>query len=129
MVHRIFKYKFDETFRQEIKLPKGAHVLDYQIQHENLCLWAIVDDEETQFDKKVYYIFGTGQEIDRGYLHALAHRATVQALGGQFIWHIFEQIGEPTNKLESYSSADTLAVNKDSQQPELREQKDKKGGK
>lgn len=42
---KIFKYKLQQEGRQEIIMPVGAKPLHVAVQHDDVCLWALVDPE------------------------------------------------------------------------------------
>lgn len=83
---RIYKYPIEITDVQNVMLPFGAEILCVQFQQEQLCLWAIVNDNTPE--PRTIYIFGTGHDMDdtpRRYI------GTVQQHGGALIWHVFER--------------------------------------
>ncbi len=84
---KVFKYELEITPFQEIKLPIDAEILSVQMQHQQLCLWVLVDPEKTKQTKKIC-IAGTGHPIiDTDFLKYIG---TVQQLAGHIIWHVFE---------------------------------------
>src|SRR5690348_6448756 len=76
----------DEFNGLELQLPKGACVLDVQVQRGMPVLWALVDPTEDT-ETRYFYCFGTGHDIPNG---ALVHIGTVQLHGGNLILHFFE---------------------------------------
>jgi hypothetical protein len=84
----IWKFPLEVTDWQIVKMPIGAKILDAQVQHGVICLWALCD-ENAEKENRHIMIFGTGEVIpdDPG-----KYIATVQKEGGKLIWHIFEQI-------------------------------------
>jgi len=100
-MNKIFKYFLDLSELQEIKLPIKAEILAIQDQSDShkisqiqlplLCLWAIVDPEETKTEKRIIRIFGTGHEIPER-RSDLKYIDTVQQFQGHIVWHVFEVI-------------------------------------
>lgn len=85
---RIFKYPLAITDSQSLLLPIGAKFLSVQFQGELLCLWALVDPEERNYQQTIR-IIGTGHPItDSEYLQFIG---TVQQFDGQLVWHIFSE--------------------------------------
>ena len=76
---------------QILDLPKEAKILTAQIQVDKLCLWALVDPEE-KIESRVIQIFGTGHDVEPN--ANLRYISTVQLVGGQLIYHIFEEVGK-----------------------------------
>ena len=54
----------DPKIPYTIELPKGATVLSCGLQNkENVCIWAMVDPNQTETIEVEFYIFGTGWNI------------------------------------------------------------------
>jgi hypothetical protein len=68
-------------------LPRGAEVLSAQAQYDHLCLWARVDPDAPQ-DQRRFLVVGTGHTLPAG--KRLAFIATAQMHGGALVWHVFE---------------------------------------
>ena len=75
----------------EIEMPEGADVLTVQMQGKTMCLWAIVDPEAPKVPR-MFNVCGTGnsmlEHVQRRYI------GTIQMHGGQYIFHIFEVLGD-----------------------------------
>lgn len=84
----IYKYPLEITDNQVIELPKDSGVLTVQMQNNQLCLWALVDTEQTQRQQVPVKVFGTGNPVD--FTGPWQYVSTVQER--IFVWHIF--IGE-----------------------------------
>ncbi len=84
----IYKFQFEVEGEVTIPMPKGAHILAVQVQHNSPCLWAIVDPEQP-IESRTFRIFGTGHEMDVDMPHC-HYIGTFQLLGGSFIGHLFE---------------------------------------
>jgi len=85
----IWKYPLVITDTQNVMMPEGADILTAQIQHgSGLCVWALVNPDAPQQRREIE-ILGTGNpapDAKRRYI------ATVQMLGGNLVWHIFERV-------------------------------------
>ena len=87
----IYKYslgKGPSSMGKIIDMPFGAHILDVQMQHGNITLWAVVEENSTDIRPRTFVILGTGWDFPRG--RAFEHIATVQDEFG-YVWHIFEE--------------------------------------
>lgn len=89
----IWKFSLDVTGSQRIEMPKGAQILTVQSQHDQACIWAIVDVcDGCETEMRTFEIHGTGnplpQEpgIDRPYV------GTFQQ--SPFVWHLFEVVND-----------------------------------
>ena len=82
----VYKYQITDA-DLSIELPRGAQPLSVQFQgHGEMNLWAIVDPEQPTETRR-FVVAGTGHELPEG---GLNHISTIQQLGGDLIWHIFE---------------------------------------
>lgn len=94
---KIFKYEIPIEDYFELELPKGAHILDVQIQYGSPKIWALVDsDAETE--KRCFTAIGTGNPITRT---NLIYWGTFQSVKGNFVWHLFE-IKEGISYMEKF---------------------------
>lgn len=79
---QIWKFKADGI----IEMPKGAEILTVQMQDSfNTCIWAMVDPEQGDTEKRRFVIVGTGHsfdDTDKKYI------GTWQ--DSMFVWHLFE---------------------------------------
>ena len=90
-MRRIFEYALEVVDYQEIHLPSNAKILAVDVQIGVVCLWALVDPEETVSTRTIK-IVGTGhavEEIDG----EMDYIGTIQLLGGTLIFHVFEIVG------------------------------------
>ena len=85
---RIFKYPIKPGDYVEIEMPIGAQVLDVQVQHNQPCLWALVDPELPK-EKRYFRFAGTGHPIKED-LSQLSHIGSFQLLEGALVFHLFE---------------------------------------
>jgi hypothetical protein len=84
----IWKFEIEIKDSQQVAMPLLAEVLCAQFQHGGLCLWAVVETDNS-IQPRTIEIFGTGHrmpEIERRYI------GSVQMAGGQLVWHVFEPI-------------------------------------
>lgn len=75
---------WDERDRPLIKMPFGARVLTVQMQDDQPCVWAEVDDDAMLVERR-FVIVGTGTEKPRD---ALRYLGTWQQSG--FVFHLYE---------------------------------------
>lgn len=85
-MNTIWKFGLDLKDEQMIEMPAGAIILSVQYQHGSLCLWALVDPTQTTVGRAIR-IVGTGHPADD--VNAHDYIGTVQAHGGNFVWHVF----------------------------------------
>lgn len=87
---KIFKYELKVTDTQVLELPYEHRILTVQNQNGNLCLWAVVDPEDTDTANRTIRIFGTGNDAsDLEYYFGgdMEYISTVQM--NSLVWHIF----------------------------------------
>ena len=75
-------------------LHKGAEILSMQVQHGIPCVWALVDPDEKDVDKKSITVFGTGHPIDDN-LILEKFIGTFQLNEGKLVFHVFETKTKP----------------------------------
>jgi len=83
----IYKYELVMADTQEFFMPKKAVILDVQFQNEKMCVWALIDTEDTLTTKR-FTIIGTGNPISKDIFPGL-YIGTVQT--GAFVWHVFHK--------------------------------------
>jgi hypothetical protein len=71
-----------------LALPYGAEVLSVHEQHEQVCLWALVDPDPINgtVDRK-FKTVGTGHDITETNLQFIG---SVHLIGGALVFHVFE---------------------------------------
>lgn len=87
---RIWKYELG-TNRTTLEMPVGAQVLDAQLQHGGVVLWALVSPDAPK-EGREFYVYMTGETIVDA-AEYLKYISTVQIQGGDFIAHVFERVG------------------------------------
>lgn len=88
---KIYKYELIAEDYNTILLPKGAQPLSVQVQgeHGHVRMWCLVDPNETEDEKRIFRIAGTGHPIvDEN----LVYIDTFQLYDGGFVGHVFEII-------------------------------------
>jgi len=102
MTLTIWKYELELLTHVDIEMPKGAKLLDVQMQgsQENAlgflgpvdgkpCLWAMVDSEaETEVRK--FRILGTGHYYEDEPVDEYEYIGTFQMGNGELVLHLFE---------------------------------------
>ena len=70
-------------------MPKGAKVLSFQVQLEQLTFWALVN-ENAPLESRDFIVAGTGRTIPKALEDWLHYIGTAQQAGGALVWHLFE---------------------------------------
>jgi len=68
-------------------MPKHANIIHVGEQRSVLCLWAEVDTEEKEVDRRTFYMMRTGNLWPSV---PVKHIGTVIKKEGRFVWHIYE---------------------------------------
>lgn len=95
MTPKIFKYPLGITDNQTIKLPRGAHILSVMNQHDNIVLYALVNDDEKKNVSVSIKIVGTGHSVNFPICSpmfvndAYKFLGTVSLYGGELMFHVF----------------------------------------
>lgn len=83
-MRRILKYNIDKgSLLQDIEMPRGADILNFQAQGENLVIWALVDMEYAEVEHRRFKVALTGEYFpgEGKYI------GTVQSY---LVYHLFE---------------------------------------
>ncbi len=83
----VYKYLVPLEDEPVLELPKGAQVLSFQVQHERMVLYALVNPD-ARHEKRRFRLAGTGHPIDAEL--PLRFIGTVQLHGGALVFHLFE---------------------------------------
>lgn len=88
----IYKYPLYINANNVLILAKNSKVLSCQIDEKTgkPCLWAIVDKDEDDTEKRVFVLFGTGHDLLSDGVGRLEFISTIQMLNGGLIFHLFE---------------------------------------
>jgi len=83
---RIYKWMLDILDRQTVMMPRGAKLLDVQVQNATPCLWALCEPLAPK-ESRCIAIYGTGRLLvgDPG-----EYIASFQLSGGALVFHAFE---------------------------------------
>ena len=81
----IWKYPLDITDEQTIEIPRTHKFLTVQTQDGQICLWALVNEDEPTIEKRIA-VYGTGHPIP---VHCGHYLGTAQTAEGLFVWHVF----------------------------------------
>lgn len=84
----IWKYELEIKDEHILEIPSPAIPLGFQVQYGKPVLWCLVDPEKGMV-KKRFRMAGTGHEI-LFTLEELNYIGTIQLLGGNLIYHLFE---------------------------------------
>lgn len=83
----IYKYGIHHLREeQDIRVTKGFNPLHVGAQHNVICIWGEVDDDEDEFEHRSIFIVGTGNPLPN---EPVRYLGTVQTMGGELIWHIY----------------------------------------
>ena len=85
---RVYKYPLDIQDEATVMMPIGARVLSVQVQNGRPCLWAAVDPTETEIEKRLFRIAGTGHPIHDDVVDGFI--GTIQLYDGKLVFHVFE---------------------------------------
>jgi hypothetical protein len=99
----IWKYEFEISDRQEIRMPNGAEILSVQVQQSTFrpCMWVLVDPAASDGTvTRRFRVFGTGHPIEAGAINSssvvkmagdLNYIGTFQVAGKSLVFHLFEE--------------------------------------
>ena len=83
----VYKYKLQLTkVIQEVVLPQGAQILCIKMQNDELCMWALIDPDQTYNEVVKIRCAGTGHEITED----VEYIDTVMLLDGELVFHFFK---------------------------------------
>lgn len=102
----IWKYKLAWRLQepgQGVVMPRSAQVVHFAVQAGEPCIWALVEDAETEagseVERRMFVVVGTGQAVPTdGY----EFRATT--LDGPYVWHLFERVLFPITTTKEKSN-------------------------
>ena len=84
MSKSIWKFPFEVTDEQEIKMPIGAQILSVQMQGDKPCIWVLVDTT-AQKENRTVQVFGTGNPVS----NEGKYIGTFQMCDGARVFHTF----------------------------------------
>ena len=80
--------KLGEAF--PIELPRGARILDVNVQNGSAYMWALVDTSRAP-DPRIFRIYGTGHEIECTDIYEARMRYVATFHQKPFVWHLFQE--------------------------------------
>lgn len=87
MAKMVFKYQLPIKDTFTLDIPAGADILAVQIQHENPCLWALVEKDAPPVTRH-FACVGTGQPVPT-VIDKHNYIGTVQRYDGNLVLHYF----------------------------------------
>lgn len=78
-----------------VTMPRGAKILKVAEQRMRICVWALIDTDETVTERRTFHVVGTGQEICEPpsfYGGRMEHVGTFLMMDGDYVWHVFEVV-------------------------------------
>lgn len=83
----IWKFPLEMVDIQVVQMPHNSEILCAQMQNDKVCVWARVDNAETQPSHKVmFYVHGTGHAATSP---TSKYLGTVQMHDGALVYHVF----------------------------------------
>ena len=92
----VYKYPLTMVDKQEVSIPTGAKILSIQVQHNQICIWALVNTDN-EFEKRTFILCGTGYSISTEL--QLNFIGTVLLYEGELVIHCFEETTDETTIL------------------------------
>ena len=87
-IRKIWKYELPHL-QTELEVPYGAQAIHVDNQHNNLCVWMIVDPAESKMETKVFRVVTTGINF---FANEVEYVGTVLMKGGTYVAHVFEVV-------------------------------------
>lgn len=84
----VYKYPLAIDDYQKLTLPINAKLLCIKEQNEKLCLWALINKEETCTEQITIRCVGTGFPIKE----SVEYIDSIMMLGGNLVFHFFKVI-------------------------------------
>lgn len=85
----VHKYRVGLTDLFAVEMPRGAQILDVQVQHGTPQMWALVDPE-APVERRQFRLAGTGHRVEMYGDQQPKHVGTFQLDGGALVFHLFE---------------------------------------
>lgn len=89
MARRIFKYQIQQLHKFTLLIPKGARILDIDVQKGIPQMWVSVEDDQPE-ELRMFHLFETGEAIPQEIYRMSDYIGTFQLLGGDIVLHLFE---------------------------------------
>lgn len=84
----VYKYPLVIDDYQKVTLPINAKLLCIKKQNEKLCLWVLIDKEETCTEQITIRCAGTGHPIKEN----VEYIDSIMMMGGSLVFHFFKVI-------------------------------------
>jgi len=85
----IYKYTLPVQDYAVVRIPEGHQTLSVALQHDQICVWALVDTSEAPRGV-AFRIAGTGHPL--GDADGWIFRGTVLMMNGTLVFHVFEDV-------------------------------------
>ena len=85
---KVYKYRLSILDEQVVNMPKGAKVLSVQSQNGAPCIWAAVNPDETECERRKFRMAGTGHPIDDSLVND--YIGSFMLYDGALVFHLFE---------------------------------------
>lgn len=92
MTFRVWKYPWPlrpVVDQKRFMMPMGAKILQLHPQDDNLCIWALVDDDQPM-EPRDFIMYGTGHELAEA-APSFPYVGTVHLNQGTLVLHVFEK--------------------------------------
>ena len=89
-MNKIYKYPLEITDKQSVSMIANAEVLCVQMQTGTPCIWAMVDNDQTEKENRTFFTYGTGYDIPND--AEILYVGTYQHMNGSLVFHVFEQM-------------------------------------
>ncbi len=83
----IWKFPIDVVGEGGLDAPEGSRFLSFQEQNGTLCVWMLVDLQQTHKVKYYYKVWGTGHPHKEGDIDEYLYAGSCQQ--GPMVWHLF----------------------------------------
>jgi len=88
-MNTIWKYPIPIQNSFELELPERSAVLCVQVQHDQPCIWALVNSEASLVKRK-FLLLGTGQNAGAVEINTQSYIGTFQLREGNLMFHLFD---------------------------------------
>ena len=85
-MHVIHKYTLEILTSQSVYMPVRAEILTVQVQHGQICLWAMLPRPNEPISPRKILMYGTGHAIQENGKYI----GTIQLEDGALVLHVFE---------------------------------------
>lgn len=88
----IWKFKIKLADVNEILMPQGAEILTIKTQHEQPCIWALVESNNSKREIRKFLTFGSGHPISISNEENIKYIGTYFTASESLVWHVFEKM-------------------------------------